>query len=473
MCRATHFQRGEFHCSNPHHAVTFAGLHAKDSMMVSKDTESTSPSTSNSSSNSNNRRKAAFRARSLATRTISFIESELERSTCESFFLSEHQPRSIANLERREIVLGELLGEGGFSKVHAIASFRLDNSSRQDGHQQDARHSLRHTTSSQYVMKHLREDLFSSRERSKFHLAAADLILEAQFLSRMDHPNIIKLVGLSSGGISCFANGSHDSYFLLLDRLDMILSDRIREWRREQGNGRFYVIHKMEEKLDIAMQLASALEYLHEHRIVYRDIKVDNVGLTKGKTSVQLFDFGLARELPPHSGNVTDGNKEQMELFRMSRVGTRRYSAPEVVLGEGYNLQVDVYSLTLVIYEMLTHTKPFEVMGPESHRVLVAEGGRRPIVPTEWPEQLQDLLQRGWAANPSHRPVMKEFRHCLENIRCTEIEIAKKKPTAARFRSPFRVLPQLLRKISGGEDASYPTFIADRSPTSGSRIVRS
>ncbi|KAL3902797.1 MAG: hypothetical protein SGARI_005670 [Bacillariaceae sp.] len=445
MCRGTHCQRGSFHCSLSHE-VKVAGLNAKDSM-ISNGTPSTSPSASNSSSSINCRRKAAFVKRSLATRTISFIESELERSTCESSFLRERQPSPIAKLERGEIILGDLLGRGGFCEVYAIASFCLENS-LQEEHQQLARLNLQHTTSSQYVMKHLREDLFSSQDRSKFHLAATDLVLEAQFLSRMDHPNIIKLQGMSLGGISCFANGSHDSYFLLFNRLDMILSDRIREWRQEQEIGRFYVIHKREEKLDMAMQLASALEYLHEHRIVYRDLKVDNVGLTKGKTTVQLFDFGLARELPPYSGDATDVNKEKDELFHMSGVGTRRYSAPEVVLGEEYNLQVDVYSLTLVVYEMLTHIKPFGVMGPKSHRVLVAEGGQRPVVPTEWPEPLQDLLQRGWAASPSHRPVMKEFRKCLENIIGIENQFADKRPTSW-FRSRFCVFPQLLQKICG------------------------
>ncbi|KAL3907649.1 MAG: hypothetical protein SGILL_008785 [Bacillariaceae sp.] len=310
------------------------------------------------------------------------------------------------------------------------------------------------TDSSLYAIKHLRKDLFatSHEKRSAFRSAAADLVLEAQFLSRIDHPNIIKLRGWAVGGTTCFASGQHDSYFLVLDRLEMTLANRIEEWKREQGQPQD-AIHAMEEKLDILIQLASVLEYLHERRIVYRDLKVDNVGLTHDKSTVQLFDLGLARELPPCCENE---NKSQDELFRMSGVGTRRYCAPEVVLGERYNLQVDVYSLTLVLYEMMLHTKPFEVMGPESHRVLVAEGGQRPPLPSSLPVELQDLMDSGWATMPSDRPIMKDFLQRLEKIQDTELRKANAKSTSW-LRSPFLVLPELIRTLSGSDGYSFCT----------------
>jgi serine/threonine protein kinase len=384
--------------------------------------------------------------------------------------LKQQPPHPIAKVERREVKVGDLLGRGGFSEVYAVTAVCLEEEAGQEqmNEQRLARDTLQNCSSFQYVVKHLREDLFSSQERSIFHSAAADLVLEAQFLSRMEHPNIIKLRGWAAGGTACFANGSHDSYFLLLDRLEMTLAYRIEEWQQEQeqqesdcmGN-----IHAMREKLDIATQLASSLEYLHEHRIVYRDLKADNVGLTNGKRTVQLFDFGLARELPP-SNDAFGSSNVQNELFLMSGVGTRRYCAPEVVLGEGYNLQVDVYSMALVIYEMLTQTKPFEVMGPESHRVLVAEGGQRPDLPNAWATELQDLLECGWSAKPFDRPTMKEFRLRLARLKNSDDQISSNEP-APWFRSPLRVLPELIRKISGSEASSSDTSITKKLSTPG------
>ncbi len=73
-------------------------------------------------------------------------------------------------------------------------------------------------------MKHLRRDLLP--KKSKFVHAAADLVMEAKFLSTLYHPNIVKLRGWS-GGPESYAVGSHDDFFLVLDRLDHTLSLRI------------------------------------------------------------------------------------------------------------------------------------------------------------------------------------------------------------------------------------------------------
>mmetsp|Transcript_2445 Transcript_2445/g.4595 ORF Transcript_2445/g.4595 Transcript_2445/m.4595 type:complete len:529 (+) Transcript_2445:298-1884(+) len=396
-------------------------------------------------------KRRAFLTRSLATRTVSFVESEIESLTSQCRFLKETNvdASNIAKLERSEVVLGKLLGEGGFSEVYTVEGFCLKEDEDEDGmdldevlseqefneKQLEARSKLattyRASHMSQYVVKHLRKDLLSTR--SKFHSAAADLVLEAQFLSRIDHPNIIKVRGWSAGGTSSFSSGSHDSYFLLFDRLDETLTDRIEHWRRETVEDNLdgaksvlpALLHGFVEKLEIAEQLASALKYLHDRKIIYRDLKPDNIGLVEG-TKVQLFDFGLVRELPQsidedeESSTARRKNDEKKELFHMSGCGTRRYQAPEMFLGEGYNLQVDVFSLTLVLHEMLTHIKPFAVMGPETHRVLVVEGGERPAISNEWPKDLQTLLQQGWGSNPSDRPSMKEFHLQLMKLKVSE-----------------------------------------------------
>jgi serine/threonine protein kinase len=407
----------------------------------------------NNSKNTNNKRRASFLTHSLATRTVSFVESQVEQLTSECNFLKQVSPNiDIVQLDRSEVFLGELLGEGGFSQVHSVATIHLhshrDDSSdntnyNYNAHQLQVRAKIQesaNTGSSRYVLKHLRPDLCSSpsatqhqqqQQRFAFHAAAADLVLEAQFLSRMGHhPYIVKLRGWATGGTGCFGRGLHDAYFLLLDHLDETLTHRIIAWRQEleeKEEVSTVIIHRYDEKLDLAIQLACALEYLHENRIVYRDLKADNVGLINNGTTVQLFDFGLARELPPSrldntantttTTTTTSHHHPANELFQMSGVGTRRYCAPEVVLGEGYNLQVDVYSLTVVLYEMMSHTKAFGMMGPESHRVLVAEGGQRPAILPTWPSSLQTLFRCGWATQSQDRPTMKVYHQDLQKIK--------------------------------------------------------
>ena len=61
--------------------------------------------------------------------------------------------------------------------------------------------------------------------------AAVDLVMESKFLEKLEHPNIINIRGWSCDGMSSFASGSHDGFFLILDRVDTTLSDRIEEWK--------------------------------------------------------------------------------------------------------------------------------------------------------------------------------------------------------------------------------------------------
>jgi serine/threonine protein kinase len=140
---------------------------------------------------------------------------------------------------------------------------------------------------------------------------------------------------------------------------------------------------------------------------MYRDLKPSNVGFD-AEGVVKVFDFGLSRELPNEEGATID------DVFQMSgKVGSMRYMAPEVVLSQPYNQKADVYSFSLVMWEILTLEKPFGVISKRSHRVNVIENEERPVVEASWTYGLRKVLKQGWRADAGRRPAMKEIHSTL------------------------------------------------------------
>jgi len=224
----------------------------------------------------------------------------------------------IALVNRNQLIVSSILGSGAFSEVSEV---------RVNGDSDPTR---------TYAMKHLKARLLKQGEN--FRLAAAELAVEAHMLASFDHPNVMQIRGWAANGVASYTDGRHDSFFLLLDRLDETLDQRIATWQKQplpsqhvmasphSGNivsdllRRFSISAVSEdpaitheqammqkqqardleslhlEKVGICVEIASALAYLHSKGVIFRDLKPNNIGFLHGR--VQLFDFGLSRELP-------------------------------------------------------------------------------------------------------------------------------------------------------------------------------
>jgi serine/threonine protein kinase len=143
---------------------------------------------------------------------------------------------------------------------------------------------------------------------------------------------------------------------------------------------------------DVISQIAAALDYAHAHGVIHRDVKPANVILT-GDGKVKLTDFGIARL---DSSNLTQ--EGQM-------LGTPNYMAPEQVMGKEVDHRADLFSLGVVLYEMLTGHKPFagENLTQVSHRIVY-----EPFTPPEkfvrdLPPALRSVLVKALEKSPDER----------------------------------------------------------------------
>ena len=142
---------------------------------------------------------------------------------------------------------------------------------------------------------------------------------------------------------------------------------------------------------------------------MYRDLKPDNIGFDV-RGDVKIFDFGLAREfgIAEKTGN-DDG------MYKMTGdTGSPRYMAPEVALGQPYNENVDVYSFSILLWQILALERPFQGYTMNMFQKRVTEGGARPMCAQKWPANLQKMLRRGWGIN-TKRPTMEEWQLFLQD----------------------------------------------------------
>jgi serine/threonine protein kinase len=326
----------------------------------------------------------------------------------------------------KEITLGRVLGKGGFCVVSEISKITLQKESVNDDSTTERIHD-EHTIQNivqdrsfmethclrgkdkdcRYAMKILLQSC-SDNEQTYIN-GVVDLAVEARFLSVIRHPSIIKMRAMAES--SPFS--TTQPFFVVLDRLYDILGTRITKWKKQKPKGVGKLMDRSGkkenafwiERITVAYDLASALNYLHESNVVYRDIKPDNIGFDV-RGDVKIFDFGLAKEFDPMKQDK-DG------LYHMTAdTGSPRYMAPEVFLGKPYNELVDVYSFSILLWQILQLETPYDGYTMHMLTKKVIEEGSRPKCDPKWSQPVINLIHKGWGDILS-RPSTKEILEVL------------------------------------------------------------
>jgi serine/threonine protein kinase len=159
---------------------------------------------------------------------------------------------------------------------------------------------------------------------------------EQQLLASLNHPNIAQLygAGVTPDGIPFFA-------------LEHVDGTRIDDYCREKDSS-------IQQRLELFTKVCAAVHYAHQHLVVHRDIKPSNILVTP-EGEPKLLDFGIGKLLDA----VTNAAPEQ--TITLQRALTPEYASPEHVRGEPITTASDVYSLGVLLYELLTGAKPYKI----------------------------------------------------------------------------------------------------------------
>lgn len=363
----------------------------------------------------------------IAAQVVMGVRDDFRRRLPENLLKEYNSRDCIAPFKNSEIVIGTKLGSGEFSHVYEIVFFEkdaavepdLDDDQRETRDYMKSRERYRDTRKVCYAVKHLRPDLTTRYDTLEYAQAASDLVMEAEFLSSLQHPNIIKLRGVSFDGPEGFQHGPK-GFFLIIDRLDDTLDRRLRKWKRARkgilSNIKTKGADITEKQWDVCLRIAAALDYLHKKNIIFRDLKPANVGFDV-RGDVKLFDFGLATIMSPEGDPYVD-------TFEMSGAGSPRYMAPELLkeIPDSYNLKADVYTFGIVAWQILSLQLPYSFVQSRQHLVdYVVKQGWRPEIPESWPEAIKEKLNASFDVQMANRPTMSSF---YETIRFQILEAA-------------------------------------------------
>ncbi len=251
------------------------------------------------------------------------------------------------------------------------------------------------------------------------------------------HPNIIELYGIGFEDRSGNVNGKKKQFipftkdlqpsFLLLSQIRNTLAQRLEKWRDDRGIGIYEALsmdinkrrNHWVERLLVLSKVAHAIQHLHDRQIIYRDTKPANIGYDALDVP-KVFDFGLAKIITDDlrfRDKQRKGEKLEEGMFHLTpETGTLRYMATEVGKGRPYGWSADVYSLAILMYEVLTLKVPFGGIPPRQFREIIWNQGHGLVVDHSWPDSLQELIEKMWNSNPHERPTIHQVVLVLDDM---------------------------------------------------------
>ncbi|MZF86406.1 protein kinase [Streptomyces sp. SID5643] len=254
--------------------------------------------------------------------------------------------------------LRDLLGQGGMASVHLAYDSVLDR---------------------QVAIKTLHTDLGREQAfRERFRR-------EAQSVAKLTHTNIVSVFDTGEDTL----DGMTTPYIVMEYVEGRPLGSVLDEDVRQQG------AMPADKALKITADVLAALEISHEMGLVHRDIKPGNVMMTK-RAVVKVMDFGIARAM---QSGVTSMTQTGMV------VGTPQYLSPEQALGRGVDARSDLYSVGIMLFQLVTGRLPFEADSPLA--IAYAHVQEEPPVPSSinraLPPAVDALIARALKKNPNER----------------------------------------------------------------------
>jgi serine/threonine-protein kinase len=272
---------------------------------------------------------------------------------------------------------------------------------------------------------------------------------EARAVATLSHPNIVTVID----------RGDHEGRQFIV--FEYVEGENLKRLIERRGPA------PVSTALELGMQIARGLSFAHQQGLIHRDVKPQNV-LLNGDGQAKVTDFGIARSLDVQHGMTQTGTV----------LGTSDYIAPEQAQGQRVDEHTDVYSLGVVMYELLTSEVPF----PGENFVAVAMrhiNEPPPAIRDKRPDvspRLEAAVQRAMAKDPADRfQTMAEFcqelEACLAEAQAAGTQVAPSvaRPRRARGPSPWPLVAVLAALLAIGGAVAYLVLHGVHTGPSGSR----
>ncbi|NOT63303.1 MAG: serine/threonine-protein kinase [Acidobacteria bacterium] len=238
-------------------------------------------------------------------------------------------------------------------------------------------------------------------------------VREAKAASALNHPNIITIYE-----IGVVTTADRETHFIATEYIEGVT---LRAWRPDEDQ-------RLNQTLELGIQIASALDAAHQAGIVHRDIKPENLML-RPDGLVKVLDFGLAKLTAAHnsgSNKIDTGAQTtpaEMHTTPGTILGTLRYMSPEQARGRSLDGRTDIFSLGVVLYELLTRQPLFE--GESSADIIAAILHKEPAPLSNYlpaaPAELERILRKALA---------KDSRDRYQNVADLQIDLRTLKQDA-------------------------------------------